>query len=157
MIDFPPESVVIVMDVSQPSTADRLMVYRMEGNTPVLIVKTKVAHGQGSDKNNDGMADSFSNAPNSLATSLGTYKIAEPYHGKYGLSYRLDGLEHSNSNARARAVVMHEAGYVSTARVGRSWGCPAVARGFISKTLSPLLAGGRTAFLIITRKPLILQ
>lgn len=149
--DFPENSIVIVMDVSQPSTAERLLVYRMEGDKPVLIAKTKVAHGKGSDGNNDGVADTFSNTPNSLATSLGTYKIAEPYHGKYGLSYRLDGLEPSNSNARARAVVMHEAEYVSRDKVGRSWGCPAVARGFLRSVLTPLFSTASSAWLVVKR------
>lgn len=41
---------------------------------------------------------------------------------------RLDGLSPTNSNVRARAVVIHGADYVEDADVkpGRSWGCPAV-------------------------------
>ncbi len=38
---------------------------------------------------------------------------------------RLEGLSPSNSEARSRGVVMHEASYNSNATMGRSFGCPA--------------------------------
>ena len=52
----------------------------------------------------------------------------ETYDGKHGNSLRLDGVSPTNSNARARAVVMHGADYVSEGRSkqGRSWGCLAL-------------------------------
>jgi hypothetical protein len=40
----------------------------------------------------------------------------------------MDGLSESNSNARARAIVIHGADYVKQglSKMGRSFGCPAV-------------------------------
>lgn len=153
MMDFPPDSVVLVMDVAQPATSDRLIVYRMEGDTPVVISRTKAAVGKGSDPDGDGWLNDFSNAPNSLATSEGRYKIAEQYVGKYGISYRLDGLDSTNSNARKRAIVIHEADYVTSKKAGRSFGCIAVMRGYLRNTLTPLLRKSTQAFLVVKRNP----
>ncbi len=111
--------------------------------------KTKsmhVSHGVGSGDGN-GNAIRFSNTPNSKASSPGLYLTAETYHGKHGYSLRMDGLESTNSKARKRAIVIHGADYVPNSskkqagRIGRSWGCPAVARS-ISRSLIDKLKGG---------------
>ncbi|WP_081974978.1 murein L,D-transpeptidase catalytic domain family protein [Novilysobacter arseniciresistens] len=118
---------LIVVDMGMKSTDKRMWAYDLSGEKPKLILNALVAHGSGSDRNGDGRADKFSNTPNSHMTSLGLYKIAEAYHGKNGLSRKLDGLfKRFNSNARDRAVVMHPSGYVNPGHVGRSQGCPAV-------------------------------
>lgn len=101
-----------------------------------------VAHGSGSDKNNDGYAESFSNVENSKKTSLGIYRCAEVYQGKHGKSMRLDGLEASNSKARSRAIVVHGADYVGENSAGRSWGCPAVSNKYSSHIIDYLKDGG---------------
>src|SRR5690349_12633008 len=41
-----------------------------------------VAHGRGSDPSHSGWLQSFSNAPDSLATSAGAYRTGEIYEGK---------------------------------------------------------------------------
>jgi len=84
-----------------------------------------VAHGSGSDANNDGVAEKFSNEPGSNASSVGYYLGSEVYSGKWGRSMRLDGLSPTNSQARPRAIVVHGADYVENGRTqqGRSWGC----------------------------------
>jgi hypothetical protein len=94
-----------------------------------LVKNTFVSHGRNSGVDK---ATRFSNAPNSYETSLGFYTTGHTYQGKHGLSLRLHGLEKGfNSNAEARAIVVHGAEYVNAARVnsaymGRSLGCPAV-------------------------------
>jgi hypothetical protein len=76
----------------------------------------------------------FSNQNGSNSSSLGIYRTLGEYIGNHGRSLRLEGLEPTNSNALARAVVMHTADYVSenfirqTGRLGRSQGCFAVER-----------------------------
>jgi hypothetical protein len=106
-----------------------------------------VAHGKGSDSNNDGYATNFSNKVNSEASSLGFYLTAETYHGNHGLSLRLDGLSSTNSKARERSVVLHGADYVREAEVkaGRSWGCPAVSMALRGDVIE-LLKGGSLIF-----------
>ncbi len=83
-----------------------------------------VAHGSGSDPGHTGYATIFSNKNETHATALGFYRTGETYYGEHGYSLRLDGLSAGNSNARARAIVIHAASYVASG--GRSWGCLAV-------------------------------
>jgi hypothetical protein len=106
------------------------------------------AHGIGSDgPRDDGHAIVFSNRSGSNCTSLGVYSCGETYNGKHGFSMRLDGLQPTNSNARARAIVVHGADYVSpeviarTGRIGRSDGCLAVENRFVTEVVSALTGG----------------
>lgn len=114
-----------IVDFTQYSGQRRLFVIDLNGGT----VETHfVTHGEGSDPEDTGFAQIFSNQPESLMSSLGFYLVAEPYNGKWGYSARLDGLQESNSNVRERAIVMHGADYVDPSRekMGRSQGCLAV-------------------------------
>ncbi len=117
----------IVFDAGRSAGQKRLFVLDVR-DKPKLVLADWVAHGSGSDPDGDGVATRFSNTPNSNATSLGLYRIAERYRGKNpGSSYRLDGLTPQfNTNARSRAVVVHTSAYVRPGHIGRSWGCPAL-------------------------------
>jgi hypothetical protein len=103
-----------------------------------------VAHGRGSDPTHTGWLQSFSNEPNSLATSEGAYLTGSIYDGMHGASIRLVGLDHTNNNADARAIVIHSAPYVSEdhiarfGKLGRSEGCFVVAPHLISQVLGLL-------------------
>jgi len=106
------------------------------------------AHGIGSEgPTDDGYASIFSNESGSNCTSLGVYRCAETYSGRHGFSMRLDGLEPTNSNARARAIVVHGADYVSpeiirrTGRIGRSDGCLAVENRYATEVATALTGG----------------
>ena len=121
---------LLVADMSQPSSMPRLFVFELsDPSRPVLVERTRVAHGAGSDPRKTGKPERFGNAPESGETSLGLYQVAEPYIGFHGKSYRLDGLTPGfNDAARSRAVVLHPAPYVrDRGAVGRSLGCPAIA------------------------------
>lgn len=118
---------LIVVDVSLPSSTPRLWAFDVEDpQHPILVLRDRVAHGRGSDPDGDGHAQVFGAAPGSTMTSLGLYQVAEPYWGKHGRAYRLDGLQDSTLTARLRSVVLHTATYVTSHWVGRSEGCPAV-------------------------------
>ena len=138
--DIKNDRFITIIDYRKPSSEKRLYLIDTEKGTVEAML---VAHGQGSDANHDGMADTFSNVPQSKMTSLGAFLTAETYTGKHGLSLRLDGLSESNTNARARAIVIHGADYVNPTRKtqGRSWGCPAVERG-LAKNLIEAIKGG---------------
>jgi hypothetical protein len=106
------------------------------------------AHGRGSEGSaDDGYATVFSNADGSHCTSLGIYHCDVTYIGEHGKSLYLDGLEPTNSKARARHIVMHGATYVSpqtirdTGRIGRSWGCPAIEMGEVEEVIPKLIGG----------------
>lgn len=100
---------IIVVDFAKRSDQPRLYAINLLTgagiDTPIAV-----AHGIGSDRNDDGIADFFSNVPSSLASSLGAARGAELYHGQNGLSLRLDGLDWSNSNMRYRDIVAHSYG-----------------------------------------------
>ena len=110
-----------------------------------------VTHGSGSDPEHDGWLNSYSNLPDSWATSRGAYITWEWYEGRYGTSVRLGGLDESNSNAFPRAIVLHAAEYASPAhvarwgRTGRSNGCPAFGPDDFPSVLYRL-RGGRLIF-----------
>ncbi len=53
------------------------------------------------------MKRNFQMCPRGGCSSLGKYKIGEKYRGQYGKSYKLYGLENTNSNAYKRAIVLH--------------------------------------------------
>ena len=94
----------------------------------------RVAHGNGSDPGHTGFLDHFSNQHGSEATSKGAYMTAGTYHGKYGLSMKVRGLDWSNNNAESRAIVIHNAWYAEPemvdihGKLGRSQGCFAFSR-----------------------------
>lgn len=115
-------SYLTVVDFSAHSGKQRFFVVDM---TSGAVDTHVVAHGSGSDADNDGVAEKFSNVPGSNASSVGFYLASEVYSGKWGRSMRLDGLSPTNSNARPRAVVFHGGDYVENTRAvqGRSWGC----------------------------------
>jgi hypothetical protein len=116
-----------LIDFTQHSKKARMYVIDLVTNE---FEQLHVAHGRGTDPGHTGWAKYFSNTHNSKKSSLGIYLTAERYYGKNGLSLRLDGKQPSNSNARARAIVVHGASYVSPGRSvqGRSYGCPAVTK-----------------------------
>jgi L,D-transpeptidase catalytic domain len=98
--------VIIVIDFAKNSREPRL--FRIDLSTGAgLDTPILVAHGVGSDRDDDGFADSFSNVPDSLASSLGAARGAEIYDGQNGRSLRLDGLEPSNNLMRYRDIVVH--------------------------------------------------
>lgn len=78
----------------------------------------------------------YSNKPGSKCTSLGKYCIVGKYNGSYGFSYRLKGLDSTNSNALKRKIVLHSMGCIpdqeSNAPACVSEGCPAVSKLFFT-------------------------
>ncbi len=134
-----------IADMSQPSTAERLVVLDLDSRA--IISRTLVAHGQGS---GELMAERFSNRNNSHQTSLGLYRVGPRIMSrKHGAALLLEGLDRGvNDQARAREVIMHGADYVSAqfvaqhGRLGRSWGCPAVPREQMAIMIESLADGG---------------
>jgi hypothetical protein len=98
------QELVFLADMKMPSNKYRFFVYSFKTNK--IIDKGLVAHGSGSETENNSELK-FSNVINSNATSLGKYQIGDSYKGKFGKSYRLHGLDTTNSNAYVRNVVLH--------------------------------------------------
>jgi len=116
------QAFITVVDFARHSGKKRFFVIDMASGT---VEQHVTAHGSGSDSDNDGLPEKFSNATGSNASSIGYYLTAEVYTGKWGRSMRLDGLSPTNSAARSRAIVFHGADYVldTSSKQGRSWGC----------------------------------
>jgi hypothetical protein len=141
---IPKQSYLVVVDFSRYSGRDRFWMVDLGTGA---VENHKVAHGQGSDPNNTGYAVSFSNVSGSYQSSLGYYLSAEIYDGTHPHSMRIDGLSPDGSpdamadtNVRSRAIVVHEATYVSdsnTSQQGRSDGCfaldPAIENGVVDR------------------------
>ena len=106
-----------------------------------------VSHGRGSDPAHCGQLERFSNAYGSNASSAGAYLTGNYYHGKYGRSMKLKGLEHRNNNAEGRAIVVHSAWYAEPAvihehgKLGRSEGCFAMSYASLQEVLTRLGPG----------------
>jgi hypothetical protein len=138
-----------VLDFAAHSSTPRFHVIdRASGR---LLQSFRVSHGHGSEgKRDDGYAEVFSNEHGSNASSLGLYQTGETYSGVHpGLSMRLDGLSPTNSNARSRFIVIHEAGYMEpeawkgkkSGRPGRSEGCFVFAKADRDAVISHLQGG----------------
>jgi hypothetical protein len=137
-----------IADFSRPSNEPRFHVVDLRNGT---VESHLVCHGRGSDPDHSGFVERFSNDFGSYATSNGAYVTTDYYEGKYGLSLRVRGLDWSNNNAEARAIVIHNAWYAEPdmlathGKLGRSEGCFAMSRKSQWEVMRKL-AGGRMIY-----------
>ena len=126
--------IAFFIDMKIPSGKNRFFVYDLKNNK--IIDKGLVAHGSGSETTIKGKLK-FSNTPNSLSTSLGSYYIGNYYYGKFWKAYKLYGLDETNNNAFDRNIVFHhyydvpyqeKDGYICN-----SFGCPMVNRKYFER------------------------
>lgn len=119
-------------DMKLPSGRKRFFIYDMQYDS--VLFSGLVAHGSGNTYSEN---IQFSNEPGSYCTSPGRYKIGSAYYGKFGLAYKLHGMDASNSNAYARAVVLHSYSCVPDneipGEICESLGCPMVSPAFLAK------------------------
>lgn len=121
-----------LIDMKIPSGKKRFFVYDLVKDT--ILHSGLVTHGGGSQTITDALT--FNNIPNGSATSLGKYKIGVEYSGKFGMAFKLHGLETSNSKAFERFVVLHSHSCVPEEEVDpflicTSLGCPTVSPTFL--------------------------
>jgi hypothetical protein len=121
---------IYLVDFQAHSSRPRL--FRLDLNTG-RVTAFRTAHGRGSDPAHTGFARTFSNVPESGASSLGAYVTLGPGWGaKHGPNVLLDGLDPTNSNVQERAIIVHAAEYCEPSvlramgKLGRSNGCLAV-------------------------------
>lgn len=137
-----------IVDFSKASSEARFHLVDLMNGT---VESHLVAHGRGSDPDHSGFVERFSNDFGSYATSNGAYTTGDYYDGKYGLSMKVQGLDWSNSNAEARAIVIHNAWYAEPemiaqhGKLGRSEGCFAFSRASQWDVMRRL-AGGRLIY-----------
>lgn len=110
------ENYAIVVDYSIPSGKHRFFVCDLKKQK--IIASSLCAHGAG--KGSTVFKPIFSNEIGSNCSSLGHYKITgRNQMSSSGLpSFRLQGLDTSNSNAMKRGILIHSAKLVSYCRLG---------------------------------------
>lgn len=120
--------IALFVDLSLHSGRRRFVVWSFEHQRPLLTCP--VSHGSGSQSSHvRSRYASLSNEDGSHLSSIGRALVAERYEGRYGVAYRLDGLDATNSNLRSRCVVLHGWQHTTSypiyplSTVG-SWGCP---------------------------------
>ena len=141
------QNTAVLIDMKKPSGLKRFYLINLDSST--VINSGLVSHGSGSET---GIKDSlqFSNTPNSYMSSLGKYKIGGSYIGNFGKSYKLHGLDATNSKAYDRLVVLHRYSCVpdeeQVYEICNSLGCPMVSENyfleldsFISTSKKPML------------------
>jgi L,D-transpeptidase catalytic domain len=126
------EDYCFLIDMKIPSGKKRFFVYDLKQDT--VLHAGLVTHGGGSQTTTDALK--FNNIPNASATSLGKYKIGIEYNGRFGMAFKLHGLEATNNKAFERFVVLHGHSCVPDSEVEpylicTSLGCPTVSPSFL--------------------------
>ncbi len=129
--------IALFVDLSRHSGRSRFVAWSFEEQKAIFCCP--VSHGSGSQKSHQRSAYArLSNLDGSHLSSLGRALVAERYEGRYGVAYRLDGLDDTNSNLRSRFVVLHGWEHTTSfpifplATVG-SFGCPVLSRKMMAK------------------------
>ncbi|HTG37468.1 murein L,D-transpeptidase catalytic domain family protein [Sphingomonas sp.] len=135
---------VAIVDFSHPSYRSRLALVDLANGR---VDKLLVAHGIGSDPGHTAFLQRFSNENGSEATCEGAFIATDYYIGQHDRSQRLVGLDPTNSNAMARAIVIHGAWYANKdmlsahGKLGRSQGCFAVGEAELQRVFDHLGEG----------------
>ncbi|MEP6747463.1 MAG: murein L,D-transpeptidase catalytic domain-containing protein [Bacteroidota bacterium] len=142
-------TIAFFIDMEVKSGKDRFLVVNLANDS--TIKKGLAAHGKGDEKFT--FDRKFSNGEGSNCTSLGIYKIGKPYNGAFGLSYKLYGLNKSNSNALKRYVVLHAMGSIPAKEskwpITQTEGCPAVSPAFLEQLAHILDSAPKNVLLYI--------
>ncbi len=141
---------IFLVDMSLPSGKNRFFVYNLKKGTAEHAAL--VTHGVGSNKYDTDEPLQFSNMPYSFKTSVGKYKIGNAYHGRFGLAYKLYGLDSTNDKAYERAIVLHGHKQIPDTEtfpgfIIVSAGCP---------TVSPAFLGILNKYITAAKKPILL-
>ncbi|MBO9636305.1 MAG: murein L,D-transpeptidase catalytic domain family protein [Chitinophagaceae bacterium] len=126
--------ICFLIDMKIGSGKNRFFIYDMKRNS--VISSGLVAHGRCNQNWLNGRK--YGNEVGCGCTSLGKYKIGNPYQGSFGLAYKLYGLDATNNNAFKRFVVLHSHECVPNNEVDpypicQSDGCPTVSADFLKK------------------------
>jgi hypothetical protein len=128
------QSICFLVDMSLNSGSHRFFVFDLVKDS--IIDAGLVTHGRCNKTWLNGRK--YGNEIGCGCTSLGKYKIGNAYQGRFGLAYKLHGLDATNSNAYKRFVVLHAHECVPNqavdpAPICQSDGCPTVSPDFLQK------------------------
>lgn len=105
----------VVVDFCMPSGKSRFFVCDLRRNK--IVASSLCAHGVG--KGSTKSKPVFSNEVGSLCSSIGHYAITKRHKMSTGMSsFKLEGLDSTNSNAMKRAILIHPARVVTLCSLG---------------------------------------
>lgn len=140
-------SICFLIDMSLPANHKRFFVYDLAKDT--IQNSGLVAHGNCNQYWLEGRK--YGNEIGCGCTSLGKYKIGNSYYGRFGLAFKLYGLEKTNSNAFRRYVVLHAHDCIPDHEVAeevcQSNGCPTVSPKFL-KQLEPIIKASKRPIML---------
>jgi hypothetical protein len=139
-----------LVDMSIESGRNRFFIYDLKNNA--VLDAGLVTHGRCNQEWLKGRQ--YGNGVGCGCTSLGKYKVGNHYQGKFGLAYKLHGLDSTNSNAFKRFVVLHSHSCVPNGEVHplpicQSDGCPTVSGAFLKK-LATIIDQSKQPMLLFT-------
>jgi len=138
-----------LIDMSLASGQPRFFIYDLAKDS--VLQSGLVAHGNCYQDWLEGRK--YSNKVGSGCTSLGRYRIGNPYTGMWGYSYKLHGLDSTNNKAFERTVVLHGHRCVPADAVEeeicQSNGCPTVAPEFLAQLKNRINSSGKPVLLWI--------
>lgn len=141
------QQVCFFIDMSLPSGQNRFFVYDLK--TDSILQSGLVTHGRCNENWLEGRK--YGNTVGCGCSSLGKYKIGYSYNGRFGLAYKLYGLDKTNDKAFDRYVVLHShecvPGQEVKDEICQSDGCPTVSPQFL-QYLQPVLN--------VSKKPVLL-
>jgi len=140
-------AICFMIDMSPTSGKNRFFVYDLIRDT--IQNAALVTHGRCNEDWLEGRK--YGNTVGCGCTSLGKYKVGYSYQGRFGLAYKLYGLEKTNDKAFERFVVLHAHDCVPETQVDseicQSDGCPTVSPGFLQQ-LKPIIDRSRKPVLL---------
>ena len=95
--------IVFLLNMRRHSGQKRFFIYDLQHDS--VLASGLVAHG--SCNSRFLQTALFNNAPGCGCSSVGRYKVAGSYSGRFGKAFKLAGLDSSNSNAYQRNIVLH--------------------------------------------------
>lgn len=131
--------ICFMIDMSIASGQPRFFVYNLKKDT--VLNAGLVTHGRCNENWLEGRK--YGNTAGCGCTSLGKYRIGYSYMGRFGLAFKLYGLESTNDKAFERFVVLHAHSCVPETAINdpicQSDGCPTVSPGFLQQ-LKPMIS-----------------
>jgi len=117
---------ILLADLSLPMNEYRLFLVDLEKQK--VLLRSVMAHGSGRGSTIEEAV--CSNEPGSNCSSLGRYRFGVNYNGRWGNSFRLQGLDPENNRAFQRAIVFHYYQHMTedpeSGSLYYSQGCPMV-------------------------------
>lgn len=136
-----------LLDLDIPSNKNRFFIFDLKKDS--IVKSGLVTHGNCNQYWLDKVR--YDNTVGCGCSSLGKYKIGYSYFGRFGLAFKLHGLDSSNSNAYKRYVVLHShecvPGYEVEDEICQSNGCPTVSPDFL-KELEVLIKSSKKPTLL---------